>query len=105
VAAFPPDSIPVATWMASSGSWVNTGGVDVRAFQSTKAVVPQLGLTSVSVAGQTGLSVDTALVGLRVATPMTAVDTCTAGSWSTDGAFYYLCVAANTWRRAGLTTF
>lgn len=105
VGGFPPDSIPVATWMASSGAWVNGGGVDVRAFQSTKAVVPQLGLTAVSVAGQTSLSVDTAVVGLRVSPPVTAADMCTAGSWATDGSFYYLCVALNSWRRAALATF
>ena len=105
VTGFPPDSIPLATWMAASGAWVPGRGVDVRAFQSTKAVVPQLGLTAVSVAGQTSLSVDTAVVGLRASTPATATDACTAGSWATDGSFYYLCVALNTWRRAALTTF
>ena len=105
VASFPPDSIPVATWMASSGGWVNTGGVDVRAFQSTKAVIPQLGLTSVSVAGQTSLSIDTGLVGLKVSAPATVADACAPGSWATDGSYYYLCVALNTWRRAALTTF
>ncbi len=84
---------------------MTSGGQDVRAFQSTKAVVPQLGLTSVSAAGKTSLSIDTAVVGLKVPTPVTAADACTTGSWSTDGSYYYLCVALNTWKRAAVTTF
>jgi hypothetical protein len=45
------------------------------------------------------------VIGLRVASPATSSSTCTTGSWATDGSFFYLCTAANTWRRAALSSF
>jgi hypothetical protein len=77
----------------------------VRAFQSTAAVVPQLGLSSTIAAGQIILSVDTSVVGLQVGVPSTSSTACTQGSWATNGSFYYLCISTNTWARAALTSF
>jgi hypothetical protein len=105
VTGFPGNSIPLASWSASSGTWVSSSGVDVRAFQSTAAVVPQLGLSSTIAAGQIILSVDTSVVGLQVGVPSTSSTACTQGSWATNGSFYYLCISTNTWARAALTSF
>lgn len=105
VTAFPASSIPLAVWLASGGIWTSVGSLDVRAFQSTAVVVPQTGLTSSSVPGQTLLGIDTTIIGLKVPVPALSSSTCTAGSWSTDGSYYYLCVSTNTWMRAALSSF
>ncbi len=105
VTAFPPDSIPIATWAASGGTWVGPSGVDVRAFQSTTAVIPQTGLLASNVPGETILSIDTTVVGLKTALPGSSSSACSPGEWSTDGSFYYLCVSINSWRRAALSSF
>ena len=105
VTAFPPNSIPIATWEASGGTWVGGSGVDVRAFQSTTVVVPQTGLLASDVPGETILSIDTTVVGLKTAVPGSSNSACSPGAWSTDGSFYYLCVSINSWRRAALSSF
>jgi hypothetical protein len=105
VTQFPPDSIPVATWTATNGFWDGTGGLDRRAFQSTKVVTAGTGLITADVAGKTAVSVDANLVGLHVAVPANSASACTAGTWSMDPSFYYLCVATNTWRRTAISSF
>jgi hypothetical protein len=102
VTAFPPDSIPLATWTATSGVWDTNGGADRRGFLSTKAVVPGLGMMSTEVSGETILSVDASQVGLRAPVPPTAATACTPGTWSADASYFYVCVAASTWRRSAL---
>ncbi|MEB5610088.1 right-handed parallel beta-helix repeat-containing protein [Serratia marcescens] len=44
-------------------------------------------------------------VGVRVAVPASAVAPGKIGQWSADSAFFYVCTAANTWRRVALTTW
>ena len=105
VTQFPADSIPVATWTATNGFWDGTGGLDRRALQSTKVVTAGTGLITADVAGKTTVSVDPNLVGLHVAVPVNSASTCTAGTWSMDPSFYYLCVATNTWRRTAISSF
>ena len=105
VTAFPPDALPLWTWDAVNGSWVDGGGRDQRAFLSTTVIAPGTGLTSTSSAGQTILSIDTAIVGTRVSVPLASTDPCTPGNWAADTTYYYLCVAPNTWRRAALTSW
>ena len=102
---FPPDSIPLATWTATNGSWDPAGGLDRRAFQSTKVVTAGTGLITVDTSGNTAVSVDVNLVGLRVAVPANSASACTTGTWSMDASFYYLCVATNTWRRVAISSF
>lgn len=60
--AFPPQSIPLATWNATNGTWDSAGGTDMRAMLSQKEVNAGVGLTSVETNGRTVLSVDTALI-------------------------------------------
>lgn len=105
VTAFPVDAIPLFTWSATSGTWDASGGVDQRAFLSSKSVTAGTGITTTEVSGKTQLSADTSVIGLRVATPGTSGTACTAGSWATDGSFFYLCTSTNVWRRAALSSF
>jgi hypothetical protein len=105
IGAFPADSIPLGTWSATNGTWDTGGGLDRRAFQSSKSVLPGLGMISAESSGATIVSVDTAQVGLRAAPPPTSTSLCTAGSWATDGTFLYVCVSTNLWRRSPLTIF
>ena len=105
VTAFPPDSIPLFTWSATNGAWDSNGGADQRAFLSSKSVTAGAGLISVEMSGKTQLSADPSVVGLRTSAPATSSSACTAGSWATDGSYFYLCVSTNSWRRSALTTF
>jgi hypothetical protein len=105
VTAFPIDAIPLFTWSATSGTWDASGGVDQRAFLSSKSVTAGTGITTTEISGKTQLSADTSVIGLRVATPGTSSTACTAGSWATDGSFFYLCTSTNVWRRAALSSF
>jgi hypothetical protein len=105
VTAFPADAIPVFTWSATTGTWDASGGADQRAFLSSKSVTAGTGITTAEISGKTQLSVDTTVIGLRVAAPATSNSVCTAGSWATDGSFFYLCTATNVWARTLLSTF
>lgn len=105
VTAFPAGSIPLFTWSATNGSWDANGGADQRAFLATKNVTAGAGITSTEISGQTQLSADTSVIGLRTAAPGTSSSACTAGSWATDGAFFYLCTSTDVWRRAALASF
>lgn len=105
VTAFPADAIPVFTWSATNGTWDTSGGADQRAFLSSKSVTVGPGITATEISGKTLLSADTTVIGLRVAAPATSSSACTAGSWATDGSFFYLCTAASVWGRAALSTF
>jgi hypothetical protein len=105
VTAFPADAIPLFTWSATNGSWNVNGGADQRAFLSSKSVMAGLGITSTEISGKTQLSADTSVIGLRTAAPGTSTTACTAGSWATDGSFFYLCTATNVWARAALSSF
>lgn len=40
-----------------------------------------------------------------VSAPATSSSACTAGQWANDGSYYYICVAANTWKRVALSSF
>jgi len=103
VTAFPANSIPLFTWTATNGTWDAAGGTDWRAFQSTTNISAGTGLLGATANGVTTLSLDPTLVGLWAPVPSTSSSTCSTGAWSIDTSFYYVCVAANTWRRAALT--
>ena len=105
VTAFPADAIPLFTWSATGGTWDTNGGADQRAFLSSKSVTAGVGITSTEISGKTQLSADTSVIGLRTSTPATSTTACTAGSWATDGSYFYLCTATNVWGRAALSSF
>jgi hypothetical protein len=105
VTSFPPDSVPIATWSVTNGTLDAAGGQDFRAVLGTKNVIAGPGVTASDTNGNTVVSVDTSLVGLRVAPPATSTSTCQAGVWSFDSNYFYVCVATNTWRRSQLSSW
>jgi hypothetical protein len=105
VTSFPPDSVPIATWSVANGSLDASGGQDFRAVLGTKNVIAGPGMTASDTNGNTVVSVDTSLVGLRVAPPASATSACQTGSWSSDSNYFYVCIAANTWRRTQLSSW
>lgn len=40
-----------------------------------------------------------------VSAPATSSSSCVAGQWANDSTYYYVCIAANTWKRAALSSF
>ena len=105
ISAFPSNSIPLFTWTATNGAWDTTGGVDWRAFQSATNVSAGSGLLAAGAGGVTTLAIDPTLVGLWSPVPPASSSACTKGAWSVDSSFFYLCVAANSWRRTALTSW
>jgi hypothetical protein len=61
ITAFPPNSIPLFTWPATSGSW-NPAGADWRAFLSAKAVAAGTGIITIEAGAQTQIGIDSAAV-------------------------------------------
>jgi hypothetical protein len=62
ISSFPLNSIPIYTWTASSGAWDATGGLDRRGFLSVSPIQGGSGIATVATAGQTTISVDSAVV-------------------------------------------
>ncbi len=102
---FPPDSLPLATWSATSGVWESTGGSDRRSFLSATAMAAGTGIVISASAGRTTVAVDTAVTGLRVAPPLASASACATGEWASDASYFYTCVATNTWRRASVASW
>ena len=103
--AFPANSIPLFTWTATNGAWNPGGGTDWRSFQSITDLTAGTGLLSAMANGVTTLSVDPTQIGLWTPVPATSSSSCAKGAWSIDTSYYYVCVAANTWKRAALSTW
>ena len=102
---FPADTIPLATWSATGGVFNLTGLTDLRAFLSNKSVIGGIGVITADVLGQTIVSADTTVVGVRVSVPVTAADACQEGNYAADTSFFYQCIAANTWRRVAVASW
>jgi hypothetical protein len=49
--------------------------------------------------------VGSAPVVTRVAVPATSTSACTTGQEAASSTYFYVCVAANTWMRAALSSF
>ena len=102
---FPPDSLPLATWSAASGTWDSTGGSDRRSFLSATVLAAGTGIVISATAGRTTVAVDTAVTGLRVAPPVTPASACTTGEWASDPSYFYTCVGTDSWRRAAVASW
>ena len=65
--------------------------VDIAAgaAQTTKSVVLQTG----------------GRITMPLTTPTTSAETCTAGTFTADTSYVYVCTSANTWKRAALSAF
>ena len=59
---FPVNSAPIYTWTAANGTWDSTGGVDRRGWLSASPVLAGPGIASVTVAGQTTIAADGAVL-------------------------------------------
>lgn len=105
VTSFPPDAIALATWPVTNGTLNAAGGQDFRALLGTKNVIAGQGVLTADANGSTVVSVDSTLVGLRVATPASSTSACDAGSWAYDTNYIYICIATDTWRRAQLASW
>jgi hypothetical protein len=105
ITAFPSDSVPLFTWTATNGTWDTAGRSDRRAFESTTNVSAGTGLLGTAASGRTTLSIDPTLVGIWSAVPSTSSSPCAQGAWSMDTSYYYVCVAANSWRRIATTSW
>lgn len=104
VTAFPIDAIPLFNWHATNGAW-DPSGSDLRAFLSSKDVLPGTGLLATETSGHTIIAADPSIIGMRTTVPASSTAACTPGYWAADTAFYYVCVTQNTWFRASLTTW
>ncbi|MGA7240286.1 MAG: hypothetical protein WBY44_31670 [Bryobacteraceae bacterium] len=62
ITGFPINTIPIYTWTAASGAWDSNGGSDRRGWLSASPVLGGAGIAAITTAGQTTLSVDSAVV-------------------------------------------
>ncbi|MBV9300566.1 MAG: hypothetical protein JOY62_01030 [Acidobacteriaceae bacterium] len=105
VTAFPPDSIPLFNWTLTGGAFDAQGGTDFRALLSSKNVTSGTGILMSQSGGTSTIAVDPTVVGTQVPPPATSSDACSAGQFSFDTSYYYICTATNTWKRVALASF
>jgi hypothetical protein len=106
VTAFPSNSIPLYTWSSTGGAFDTAGGTDFRATISTKNLLGGSGIIISENAGTSTVAVDPSLVSLHVITPPSSSSAaCSAGQFSYNTSYYYVCVATNTWMRSPLQSF
>jgi hypothetical protein len=106
ITSFPNNSLPLFTWTLTYGSFDAAGGTDFRAFLSRKNIQSGTGILITETAGVTTVAADPSLLSVRVLTPPASSTTaCSAGQFSFDSSYYYLCTGANTWKRVALSSF
>jgi hypothetical protein len=106
ITAFPAGSIPLFTWTLTFGSFDVGGGTDFRAFLVRKNLQSGAGILITEAAGVSSIAADPSLISLRVMTPPTvSSSSCSAGQFSFDTNYYYLCLGTNTWKRVALSSF
>ncbi|MBV9759039.1 MAG: hypothetical protein JO340_00605 [Acidobacteriaceae bacterium] len=106
VSQFPANAIPLFNWAVIDGKFSASGGADYRAEMATKNVASGEGLMATENEGTTTLGIDPALVSMHVLTPpKTSASACSVGEFSFDSDYYYVCVAANKWKRTALSNF
>jgi hypothetical protein len=102
---FPSDAIPLFTWTVVKGVLAQNG-TDFRTEFATKPIASGPGILTTDDEGKTTVAVDPTLVGLHVLVPpKTSESKCTAGEFSFDSDYYYVCVAPNKWKRLALSNF
>ena len=62
ITGFPINTIPIYTWTAAGGAWDSNGGRDSRGWLSANPVLGGAGIAAITTAGQTTISVDSAVV-------------------------------------------
>lgn len=104
--AFPSNSIPLYTWTSTGGAFDASGASDFRAILSTKNLLGGAGVIVTENAGTSTVAIDSSLVSLHVLTPpSSSTAACSAGQFSYNTTYYYVCVATNTWMRMALQSF
>ncbi|MFL6351672.1 MAG: hypothetical protein ACJ74Z_07455 [Bryobacteraceae bacterium] len=106
VTSFPANSIPLFTWTLTSGGFDAAGATDFRALLSSKNLLSGRGIVMSENGGTSTIAVDTSVIATQVFTPpATSSDACSAGQFSWDDNYYYLCTGSNTWKRIALSSF
>jgi hypothetical protein len=106
VTQFPPDSIPLFTCTVSAGAFEANGCTDLRAVFSTTGIVSGTGVLITDKPGSATISIDPTLVSLHVLVPpKMSHGSCSTSQFSFDDQYYYVCIAANTWKRFALSSF
>lgn len=103
ITQFPANSIPLATWTASSGTWGT--GTDLRSFFSIDNYIVGTGLLSTLSSTSAQLSIDTSLVPTWVSAPASSGQTCTTNTLAKDTSYLYVCTAGGTWMRAAFAAY
>ena len=106
VTQFPANSIPLFTWTVVKSPVASAGISDFRAELAAKNIVSGPGIMTTDNEGTTTIAVDPTVVSLHAsAPPRNSTSSCSAGEFSFDSDYYYVCVAANKWKRAALSNF
>lgn len=106
VTQFPANSVPLFTWTIVQGAFDRTSGTDFRASLSTTNVAAGSGIMVADNAGTATVAIDSTVVSTRVIVPpKTSSSPCASGQFSFDVDYYYLCIAANKWKRFALSNF
>jgi hypothetical protein len=106
VTSFPPGVAPLYTWAVLNGSFDPNGGTDLRASLTGTDLMSGAGIQISESEGTTTVSLDGTLTATRVlAPPKSSQSPCSAGQFSYDESFYYVCVGPNSWKRAALAGF
>ncbi|MBV8903262.1 MAG: hypothetical protein JOZ22_06455 [Acidobacteriia bacterium] len=106
VTQFPASSIPLYSWAITKGVFDQGSSTDFRAMFARTNIAAGPGVTVAENAGTATLGIDPALVSTRVIVPpKTSSSACSSGQFSFDANYYYVCVAANQWKRFALSVF
>jgi hypothetical protein len=100
VTAFPSESIPAYSWPVTSGQFdAAQATFDKRAFLSSKTTVAGTGIITSESAGETGVSVNTAVVATFTSGTEAPPASCSPGQTylKTDANKAYQCTSLNTW--------
>jgi len=62
ITSFPVNTIPIASWTATNGTWDSAGGHDQRAFLGTKVLVGGQGVIITETAGQSTIAMDNGVI-------------------------------------------
>jgi hypothetical protein len=106
VSQFPATAIPLFSWTVVQGAFEAAGGTDQRASLATTNVAAGSGIAIADNAGTATVTVDPTVVSTRVIVPpKSSSAACASGQFSFDADYYYVCVAANKWKRFALSNF
>ena len=97
----------VGTNSVPSQLWFHTGTNSTDTLAAPRMIIDSTGSVGIATSSPTQkLDVNSDAIRIRNAkTPATSGDPCDGGEIAWDSSYVYVCVAANTWKRAGLGTW